>query len=137
MKKILLTGLKFIGYSGIGWLIDTTIYLILTNIFKLNIDISNMFSSLVGVTFVFIMSTRKIFINSNKMNIKLKYLIYIIYQILLILLVSKLMLILKDYLLTLNINIITKYISIIVKIIITPFTMLINFIVMKLLIEKI
>lgn len=137
MKKILLTGLKFIGYSGIGWLIDTTIYLILTNIFKLNIDISNMFSSLVGVTFVFIMSTRKIFINSNKMNIKLKYLIYIIYQILLILLVSKLMLILKDYLLTLNINIITKYISIIVKIVITPFTMLINFIVMKLLIEKI
>lgn len=137
MKKILLTGLKFIGYSGIGWLIDTTIYLILTNIFKLNIDISNMFSSLIGVTFVFIMSTRKIFINSNKMNIKLKYLIYIIYQILLILLVSKLMLILKDYLLTLNINIITKYISIIVKIVITPFTMLINFIVMKLLIEKI
>lgn len=137
MKKILLTGLKFIGYSGIGWLIDTTIYLILTNIFKLNIDISNMLSSLVGVTFVFIMSTRKIFINSNKMNIKLKYLIYIIYQILLIMLVSKLMLILKDYLLTLNINIITKYISIIVKIVITPFTMLINFIVMKLLIEKI
>ena len=130
MKKILIEGLKFIGFSGIGWLIDTTIYLILTSIFKLNVDISNIFSSLVGVTFVFIMS-------NSKINIKIKYLIYIIYQMLLILTASKIMLILKDYLITSNINIIIKYINIIVKIIITPFTMLINFIVMKLLIEKI
>lgn len=137
MKKVLIEGLRFIGFSGIGWLIDTTIYLILTSIFKLNVDVSNIFSSLVGVTFVFIMSTRKIFVSNSKINIKIKYLIYVIYQIILILTASKIMLLLKDYLITLNIDIIIKYINIIVKIIITPFTMLINFIVMKLLIEKI
>lgn len=137
MKELLIKGLKFIGFSGIGWLIDTTIYMILTSIFKLNIDISNIFSSLVGVTFVFIMSTRKIFVSKSKINIKIKYLIYIIYQVILIITVSKLMLLLKSVITPLNIELINKYINIIVKIIITPFTMVINFIVMKLLIEKI
>lgn len=137
MKELLIKGLKFIGFSGIGWLIDTTIYMILTSIFKLNIDISNIFSSLVGVTFVFIMSTRKIFVSKSKINIKTKYLIYVIYQVILIITVSKLMLLLKSVITPLNIELINKYINIIVKIIITPFTMVINFIVMKLLIEKI
>lgn len=137
MKELLIKGLKFIGFSGIGWLIDTTIYMILTSIFKLNIDISNIFSSLVGVTFVFIMSTRKIFVSKSKINIKIKYLIYVIYQVILIITVSKLMLLLKSVITPLNVELINKYINIIVKIIITPFTMVINFIVMKLLIEKI
>lgn len=137
MKEILIKLLKFIGFSGIGWLIDTTIYMILTSIFKLNIDISNIFSSLVGVTFVFIMSTRKIFVSNSKINIKIKYLIYVIYQVILILTISKVMLLLKDIITPLNIDLINKYINITVKIIITPFTMVINFIVMKLLLEKI
>ncbi len=137
MKELLIKVLKFIGFSGIGWLIDTTIYMILTSIFKLNIDISNIFSSLVGVTFVFIMSTRKIFVSNSKINIKIKYLIYVIYQVILILTASKIMLLLKDIITPLNIALINKYINIAVKIIITPFTMIINFIVMKLLIEKI
>ena len=137
MKEILIKVLKFIGFSGIGWLIDTTIYMILTSIFKLNIYISNIFSSLVGVTFVFIMSTRKIFVSNSKINIKIKYLIYVIYQVILILTISKVMLLLKDIITPLNIDLINKYINITVKIIITPFTMVINFIVMKLLLEKI
>ena len=137
MKEILIKVFKFIGFSGIGWLIDTTIYMILTSIFKLNIDISNIFSSLVGVTFVFIMSTRKIFVSNSKINIKIKYLIYVIYQVILILTISKVMLLLKDIITPLNIDLINKYINITVKIIITPFTMVINFIVMKLLLEKI
>lgn len=137
MKEILIKVFKFIGFSGIGWLIDTTTYMILTSIFKLNIDISNIFSSLVGVTFVFIMSTRKIFVSNSKINIKIKYLIYVIYQVILILTISKVMLLLKDIITPLNIDLINKYINITVKIIITPFTMVINFIVMKLLLEKI
>lgn len=135
MKKIIEI-LNFFGVSGVGWLIDTTIYLILSNIININIDISNMISSLVGVTFVFIVSTRKIFQNNTKTNINIKYIIYIIYQIILIILVSHILVILKGYLLLLNINIISKYINIIVKILITPFTMIINYIVMKILLEK-
>lgn len=137
MKKITIDILKFVGVSGIGWLIDVLIYLTLSNIIKLNVDISNMISSLVGVSFVFLVSTRKIFINNSKINLKLKYIIYIVHQLILIYLASLTILALKNYLTSLDIKIVTKYVNIMSKIIITPFTMLINFIVMKLLIEKI
>lgn len=135
MKKLIKQALNFFGISGIGWILDFIVYTILTSLFKINVDISNMLSSLVGVTFVFFVSTRKVFINNSKINIKVKYIIYIVYQIILIFIASKIMLLLKDYLI--NIDLIAKYINIIVKIIITPFTMIINFIVMKNLIEKI
>ena len=135
MKKLIKQALNFFGISGIGWILDFIVYTILTILFKINVDISNMLSSLVGVTFVFFVSTRKVFINNSKINIKVKYIIYIVYQIILIFIASKIMLLLKDYLI--NIDLIAKYINIIVKIIITPFTMIINFIVMKNLIEKI
>lgn len=137
MKKIIIDILKFVGVSGIGWLIDVLIYLTLSSIIKLNVDISNMISSLVGVSFVFLVSTRKIFVNNSKINLKLKYIIYIVYQLILIYLASLTILSLKNYLTSLDIKLVTKYVNIISKIIITPFTMLINFIVMKLLIEKI
>ncbi len=137
MKKIIIDILKFVGVSGIGWLIDVLIYLTLSSIIKLNVDISNMISSLVGVSFVFLVSTRKIFINNSKINLKLKYIIYIVYQLILIYLASLAILSLKNYLTSLDIKLVIKYVNIISKIIITPFTMLINFIVMKLLIEKI
>lgn len=133
--KLLKQALKFIGVSGIGWIIDFIIYNIFLSLFKINVDIANMISSLCGVTFVFIVSTRKIFINNN--NIKIKYIIYIAYQIVLILTASHIMLLIKEYLFNYNINLINKYINIIVKLIITPFTMLINFVVTKYLIEKI
>ena len=137
MKKIIKQSISFFGISGIGWILDFILYITPTNIFKINIDISNMLSSLLGVTFVFITSTRKLFINNSKIDIKIKYLIYIIYQIILIIIVSKVMFILKNNLININLMLIVKNINIIVKIIITPFTMLINFIVMKNLIEKI
>ena len=137
MKKLIKQAVGFIGISGIGFIIDFIIYTILTNFINISVNIANMTSSFVGVSFVFVVSTRKLFINNSKINIKLKYIIYIIYQIMLISTVSYILVILKEYLLTIDIIFITKYINIIVKIIITPFTMLINFMVMKYLIEKI
>ena len=96
-----------------------------------------MISSFTGVTFVFLLSTRKVFINNSKVNLKIKYLVYVVYQIILIIIVSKIMLLLKNSLISFDVDFFRKYVDIIVKIIITPFTMLINFIVMKKLIEKI
>ena len=59
--KLIKQAFKFFGISGIGWLIDFLIYTILTSVLKINVDVSNMISSLVGVSFVFLVSTRKIF----------------------------------------------------------------------------
>ena len=136
MKNLIKQGIGFIGISGIGFIIDFIIYNVLSSLLPINVNICNMISSFIGVSFVFIVSTRKIFINNSKIDIKLKYIIYIVYQLILISLVSYIMLILKNYLLSIDVDLITKYVNIIVKIIITPFTMIINFIVMKKLIEK-
>ena len=133
--KIIKQAFCFFGISGIGWLIDFSIYIILSNLLNINVDIANMISSFIGVSFVFFISTRKVFIN-NKISLRIKYIIYVVYQILLIVIFSKIMLFLNNWLLELNWPFINNYISIVVKIIVTPFTMIINYIVMKLLIEK-
>ena len=138
LKKILKQFINFLFLSGIGWIIDFTLYLLFSNIFNLKIIHSNILSSIPAVTFVFFVSTRKIFSkNNSRISLKEKYLIYFLYQLILILLIS----LLAQYLYLLSLknismNIELKLLKIIIKILITPITMLINFIVMKFLIEK-
>ena len=89
MKKLIIQFFKFLLISGTGWLIDTTIYTILTVILKYNVIFSNILSSIPAITFVFFVSTRKIFLTHiGKFSLKQKYLIYILYQIILIVTVS-------------------------------------------------
>lgn len=138
LKKILKQFINFLFLSGIGWLIDFTLYLLFSNVFNLKIIHSNILSSIPAVTFVFFVSTRKIFAkNNSRISLKEKYLIYFLYQLILILLIS----LFAQYLYLLSLknismNVELKLLKIIIKILITPITMLINFIVMKFLIEK-
>ena len=115
MKKLIIQFFKFLLISGTGWLIDTTIYTILTVILKYNVIFSNILSSIPAITFVFFVSTRKIFLTHiGKFSLKQKYLIYI----------SEPLLNNKGLL------------KIIIKLTITPITMITNFFVMKFLAEK-
>lgn len=138
LKKILKQFINFLFLSGIGWLIDFTLYLLFSNVFNLKIIHSNILSSIPAVTFVFFVSTQKVFSkNNSKISLKEKYLIYFLYQLILIVLIS----LLAQYLYLLSLknismNVELKLLKIIIKILITPITMLINFIVMKFLIEK-
>ena len=129
--------LKFFGVSVLGWIIDFSIYNLLIYLFDINIGVINVISSLIGVTFIFIFSTRKIFETSGKFDIKIKYVIYILYQIILILFVSRLLPIFRDYLLSFDISTFNQYASAIAKVMVTPITASLNFIVMKFIIEKI
>ncbi len=137
IKKLIIQAFKFFGISGIGWLIDFTSYTIMTSLLKIDIMIANIISSFFGITFVYLVSTRKLFQNNSKYNLKVKYVAYILYQIVFVLLTSYIMTLIKKYLLGFDINFVINYVDIITKIIVTPFTMLINFIVMKNLIERI
>jgi len=128
--------IKFIGLSGIGWILDFCTYAILC-IISSNLVLNNTISSWVGVTFVFIFATRKIFQNNSKISLKWKYLIYILYQCILIYFIS--MLLNSINLLIVNnidIDLILSFSTIIAKIIVTPITMILNFFVMKGIIEK-
>ena len=136
MKKLIKQALKFFGISGIGWIMDFCIYNALGFICS-NLTINNIISSGVGVTFVFIFATRKVFQNNSKIPLKWKYVIYLAYQILLILLASKILSYINLFILShITIELIVKFAPMLSKIIITPFTMLLNFIVMKGLIEN-
>lgn len=135
LKSLLIQFIKFLFVSGTGWIIDFGLYSILTGIFGLQILYSNVLSSIPAITFVFIVSTKKIFVeNKNGFSIKQKYLIYFVYQMILILSVS----LLGQFLYTIAIKnkINFSLLKIIIKIMITPVTMVLNFFVIKYLAER-
>lgn len=136
MKKLLKQAIRFIGLSGIGWILDFCTYTGL-GIISDNLVLNNTISSWAGVTFVFIFATREVFKNDSRISLKWKYIIYLFYQFVLISFVSRLLdgvnlMIINN----ISIDIVLKYSSIIAKILVTPITMILNFFVMKGVIEK-
>ena len=83
MKKLFIQAIRFIGLSGIGWILDFTTYTVL-GVISANLVLNNTISSWVGVTFVFLLSTRIVFKNNSKIPLKWKYVIYLLYQCVLI-----------------------------------------------------
>lgn len=137
MKKLIIQFFKFIGISGIGWLLDFGTYTCLGLFFE-NLTVNNMISSWIGLTFTFLFSTRKVFENNSKIKLRWKYLIYLLYQCILILAVSKAVssinLLIVKYI---TVSFIQNFSYLLAKIGVTPFTMILNYLVMKLLMEKI
>lgn len=137
VAKLLQQAIRFVGLSGIGWILDFCTYTVL-GCFSGNLVVNNVISSWVGVTFVFLFATRKVFQNNSRISLKWKYVIYLLYQCVLIFLVS-LLLQKVDAAITkwVTIELVQSYSAILAKIIITPITMTLNFFVMKGVIEKI
>ena len=136
MKKLLVQAIRFVGLSGIGWLLDFCVFAILGNVSS-NVIANNFLSSWMGVTFVFLFATRKVFRNNSRISLKWKYAIYLLYQLILIALVSQLLGFVNGLLLDyVHISLIEQFSGIAAKILVTPITMLLNFIVMKHLIEQ-
>ena len=137
INKLLKQAVGFVGISGLGWLLDFTVYTLLGLIWD-QYFLSNFISSCMGVTFVFIFSTRTIFKNNSKIPLMLKYVIYLVYQLLLILAMSKVLSLIQLHVLSaIAIPLVQRFSHILAKILITPITMVLNFIVMKCLMEKI
>lgn len=130
MKNLLFQALRFFGLSGIGWILDFCTFVLLGFVSE-NLVINNMISSCVGVTFVFCTATRHIFKNSNYLY--LKYVVYLLYQVLLIYTISKLLNAINLVMLQ---HFSSAFLPVAAKIIITPITMILNFIVMKGIVER-
>jgi putative flippase GtrA len=139
MNKILKQGLAFSLISGCGWLMDFTVFVILTAFLKFPVMYANIISSIPAITFVFFTSTRKTFINKSRIKLRYKYLVYFAYQALLLLCISALGGFLYNLLngaVNTELAITVQCLKISVKIIITPITITLNFIAMKSLIER-
>ena len=127
---------QFIGISGIGWLLDFAVFNLLC-LFSQNLLVNNFFSSFVGVSFVFAFATRRVFVNNHHVPLIWKYGCYLFYQVILIYLVSVLLEYLNGYIMGYVVQLgILSMAPAISKIMITPVTMVCNFVVMKGLIEK-
>lgn len=136
MKDKIIKALKFFGISGIGWILDIITFSSLNSFFHINIIVANIFSSFIAITFVFLSSTRKLFQNNSKISLKYKYIIYLLYQIVIVLCSSFIINSVNDFVLGLNLEFLVSYSNIVAKIIVTPFTMIINYIAMTIIVEK-
>ena len=136
LRHLLRQAIRFVGLSGIGWLMDFAVYTLLSLRME-NLALVNVFSSLVGASFVFVFSTRFVFRDSHRIPLGLKYAIYIVYQLLLIFLISKLLAwIAAGIVRYAPWELLRRLAAILSKIIVTPITMTINFFAMKTVIEK-
>ena len=130
--------LKFVGVSGIGWILDFFTYTIL-GLFSPHLFLNNFISCLVGATFVFVVSPRLVFINKGRLSKLVKYVIYIAYQFLLICFLSYALVEINSVLIELLKSFISwsvPYSYLLSKILITPLAMTCNFIVLKIIFEK-
>ncbi len=136
LRRLMQQALRFLGLSGIGWLLDFTVYTLLSLRME-NLALVNVLSSLVGASFVFIFSTRFVFRDSHRIPLACKYAIYIVYQLLLIWLISRLLAWIAAVIaLRAPWELLRRSSAILAKIIVTPVTMTINFFAMKAVIEK-
>ena len=136
LRRLLRQAIRFVGLSGVGWLLDFAVFTLLSLRME-NLALVNVLSSLVGASFVFVFSTRFVFRDSHRIPLWLKYAIYIVYQLLLIVLISKLLARIDLLIVTHTaLPILQKSAALLSKIIVTPITMTINFFAMKTVIEK-
>jgi len=138
--KLVRQFISFVFVSGIGWLIDFSIYVFLTSYLDFAVTPANLISTIPAITWVFWASVRRIF-EANKTGLKIyqKCIIYFAYHLTVIICFS----LFAGYLYTVFMSselvsyaFLYNHIKIIIKIIITPVTMTLNFIATKLLIEK-
>lgn len=138
-KVEIIKSIQFVLLSGIGWLVDFSIFTLCVRQLEWGIFNANCLSSFVAVTFVFFISTKSIFDKKkSKINLTFKYISYIIFQIILIILISLLAVPLNQFILS-NFHTfgwVKEYAALITKVLITPITMILNFVAMKILIEK-
>ena len=139
MKLMLKKFIRFLGISGVGWLIDFSIYCFLVFVFHISVFQANISSAIPAVSFVFFISTRKVFVKRHSsIPLWLKYLIYVCYTIALLLFVS--IIGQWGYETIMNYElfaIFRSYAAILVKSGITGITIICNFFMMKFLAETI
>ncbi len=138
IKKLIVQAFKFFGISGIGWIIDFGVFTLLTKVVHVPAGVGNIISSLCGVTFVFFTSTIKTFaVKTERFTRKQKYIFYVLFEIVVILVASKCIGILSDLFTRTTVDWAVTFAPILAKICVTPFTMVCNFLFMKILTEKI
>ena len=136
MRDLIAKFVGFVGISGVGWIIDFALYTLLTHLFRLPVLLSNCISTVPAITLVFFLSTRKLFVcRPDGLQLRTKYILYALYQLVLVVLVSAV----TQYLangLPLLLPSFAPFAKLAAKVLITPVTMICNFFVLRYITEK-
>ena len=81
--KFILAFVGFFGFSGLGWLFDMCVYMLLVSAVSMDLGFANLFGGICGASFAFIMANHYIFFGS-KARLPRKLAFYVAYQIVLI-----------------------------------------------------
>ena len=128
--------LAFVSVSGIGFIIDLSVYSTLAMVFGLKVFMANIISAIPAITFVYFFSTKYIFKTIvDRRRLLYAYGIYVIYQIILLTSVSWFSQGLFDWMVN-GSNFNPNIIKFSVKILITPITMTCNFFVMRYIVRE-
>lgn len=132
MRSFLNKFFRFALISGVGWLIDFSVYTALSRLTEIPVAAANYLSSLPAITYVFFVSTRRLLAcKTDRVSKLTKYLVYALYQLALVSAASFAMQALAGALAEF-----TQYGKLAAKILITPFTMTANFFVLRAIAEK-
>ncbi len=140
MRKLLEKFLKFLMVSGLGWMIDFALFTLLMKKTPIGVAAGNYLSSFAAVCFVFTVSTRKILLDprGGRAGWK-KFLLYVLYQLVLVTAVSFLAQWLHLWLYGLPllqpVALLRENTKLLAKILITPITLIMNFFVLKRIVE--
>jgi putative flippase GtrA len=141
MKKFkgLLSFLKFAGLSGLGWLIDISIFLTLISAFNLEPFQANTVSSCIAALGVFLLSRELIFRKASK-ALFLRLMVYLTYTLIVIVVVSTIIGISVSFIRPLTENIIGEWSIIVIagisKILLTPPQLVLNYYMSRFLSER-
>ena len=131
--------LQFVGVSGLGWLLDTTIFLALSTLAGWGPMPANLLSATCAVLFVFAWSSRAIF-RPNDGSVAQKVFVLVAFNALVILAASWILAevagLLDRSLAALGAAVPLALVRLTAKILVTPVTLALNFVVMRYLVER-
>ncbi|HEV7252628.1 MAG TPA: GtrA family protein [Mesorhizobium sp.] len=129
---------KFVGVSGLGWLLDLSLFMTLSFLTDLGPLVTNLISAGVAVTFVFLISARYVFMYEGQ-YLASKLLAYVAFNIVAILAASAAIGLMAQALTSLSAPYLAspeRLSGIAAKLLVTPVTLLANFLFSRLLLEK-
>lgn len=135
VAALLRQAVRFVGVSGAGWLVDFAVFSLMAWRGLLP-AVANMMSSCIGASFTFVFSTRFVFRRGGAVPMAVKWAAYIVWELLLIAVASKLLGCVDKALLRLLPASLAPFCAPAAKCAITPFTMCANFFAMRYAIER-
>ncbi len=132
-------GIRFVALSGVGWLIDTSVFLLLVSFTPITVLLANIVGGACGASFAFLTSSRWVFAGVGT-KVPARLVIYLIYTVLLILTASVLVDLVHSGLTTLSAGAgfaaPRSFIAFVAKCLVTPLLLVSNFFVARYLSQR-